>query len=82
MSTVAGTAAEFLARSGVRRIYGLTGSHFTPVWAEATVEMVALFRAGRGDDLAGLMHNHFRNTRSIWASSQPTSANKKEFAHD
>ena len=36
MRTVAQTVAEFLARSGVQRIYGLTGSHIKPLWEEAT----------------------------------------------
>jgi acetolactate synthase-1/2/3 large subunit len=35
-TTVARTIASFLARSGVRRIYGLTGSHIKPLWEEAT----------------------------------------------
>jgi acetolactate synthase-1/2/3 large subunit len=34
--TVAHTVAGFLARSGVTRIYGLTGSHIKPLWEEAT----------------------------------------------
>ncbi|WP_419999970.1 thiamine pyrophosphate-binding protein [Streptomyces boninensis] len=36
MFTVAHAVAAFLARSGVRRIYGLTGSHIKPLWHEAT----------------------------------------------
>jgi acetolactate synthase-1/2/3 large subunit len=32
MSTVADTIAGFLAASGVRRVYGLTGSHIKPIW--------------------------------------------------
>jgi acetolactate synthase-1/2/3 large subunit len=34
--TVAHAVATFLARSGVRRVYGLTGSHIKPLWEEAT----------------------------------------------
>jgi acetolactate synthase-1/2/3 large subunit len=34
--TVAHAIATFLARSGVRRIYGLTGSHIKPLWEEST----------------------------------------------
>lgn len=34
--TVAHAVAAFLARTGVRRIYGLTGSHIKPIWDEAT----------------------------------------------
>jgi acetolactate synthase-1/2/3 large subunit len=33
--TVAHAVATFLARSGVRRIYGLTGSHIKPLWEES-----------------------------------------------
>jgi acetolactate synthase-1/2/3 large subunit len=32
--TVAHTIAAFLAGSGVRRVYGLTGSHIKPIWEE------------------------------------------------
>lgn len=32
--TVAHTIAGFLAASGVRRVYGLTGSHIKPLWEE------------------------------------------------
>ncbi len=34
--TLAHTIVTFLARSGVRRIYGLTGSHIKPLWEEAS----------------------------------------------
>lgn len=34
-STVAHAVISFLAKSGVRRIYGLTGSHVKPLWNEA-----------------------------------------------
>ncbi|MFF2852548.1 thiamine pyrophosphate-binding protein [Streptomyces sp. NPDC058001] len=34
--SVAHAVATFLARSGVLRIYGLTGSHIKPLWDEAT----------------------------------------------
>ncbi|MFG2584819.1 thiamine pyrophosphate-binding protein [Streptomyces malaysiensis] len=34
--SVAHAVAAFLARSGVERIYGLTGSHIKPLWDEAT----------------------------------------------
>ena len=33
--TVARLVAEFLARRGVRRIYGLCGGHIQPIWDEA-----------------------------------------------
>ena len=32
MTTVADTLAAFLAASGIRRVYGLTGSHIKPIW--------------------------------------------------
>jgi acetolactate synthase-1/2/3 large subunit len=35
-ATVAQLIADFLARAGVRRLYGLTGSHIKPIWAAAT----------------------------------------------
>lgn len=34
--SVAHAVATFLARSGVQRVYGLTGSHIKPLWDEAT----------------------------------------------
>ncbi|MEV6984764.1 thiamine pyrophosphate-binding protein [Sphaerisporangium sp. NPDC051017] len=34
--TVAHAVAAFLVQAGVRRIYGLTGSHIKPIWEEAT----------------------------------------------
>ena len=32
--TVARLVAEFLARRGVRRVYGLCGGHIQPIWDE------------------------------------------------